>query len=159
MPIAMLIFIILSIIIFLTVYIIHAIKSRRAESYDYLAMTAADLKEISKKIEEKETIEEYKNCKRIMYEAVTGEEVLRAIPLKYYENVQKLRDEGFYVDYNGFNWVVYPKYSEDYEIIASFDWNDVPYAALGEFFEKYTNLIVEECPVERQLLVKKRIYK
>lgn len=88
MPIPMLIFIILVVTIFLTVYIIHAIKSRRAESYDYLAMTAADLKEMSKKIEE------YKNCKRIMHEAVTGEEVLRAIPLKYYENAQKLRDEG-----------------------------------------------------------------
>ena len=86
--------IILSIIIFLTVYIIHTIKSRRAESYDYLAMTAADLKEISKKIEEKETIEEYKECKQIMYKAVIGEEVVKAIPLKYYENVQKLRDEG-----------------------------------------------------------------
>ena len=94
MPIPMLIFIILSIIIFLTVYIIHTIKSRRAESYDYLAMTAADLKEISKKIEEKETIEEYKECKQIMYKAVIGEEVVKAIPFKYYENVQKLRDEG-----------------------------------------------------------------
>lgn len=156
MPI--LIFIILSIIIFLTVYIIHAIKSRRAESYDYLAMTAADLKEISKKIEEKETIEEYKKCKQIMYEAVTGKEDLRAIPLKYYENVQKLRDEGFYVDYNSLNWVVYPKYSEDYEIIASFDWGDVPHAMLNKFFKEYTNLIVEECPVEGRLLVKKRIH-
>lgn len=159
MPIAMLIFIILSIIIFLTVYIIHAIKSRRAESYDYLAMTAADLKEISKKIEEKEAIEEYKNCKRIMYEAVTGEEVLRAIPLKYYENVQKLRDEGFYVEHNSLNWVVYPLYSEDYKIIASFDWSDVSHKALEEFFKKYTNLIIEKCPIEGRLLVKKRIYK
>ena len=159
MPIAMLIFIILSIIIFLTVYIIHTIKSRRAESYDYLAMTAADLKEINKKIEEKETIEEYENCKRIMYEAVTGKEVLKAIPLKYYENVQKLRDEGFYVDYNSFNWVVYPKYSEDYEIIASFDWSDVPHKALEEFFKKYTNLIIEKCPAEGRLLIKKRICK
>ena len=157
MPI--LIFIILSIIIFLTVYIIHAIKSRRAGSYDYLAMTAADLKEISKKIEEKETIEEYKNCKRIMYKAVIGEEVLKAIPLKYYENVQKLEDEGFYVEHNSFNWVVYPLYSEDYKIIASFDWSDVPHKALEEFFKKYTNLIIEKCPVEGRVLIKKRIYK
>lgn len=34
------------------------------------------------------------NCKRLLYEAVTGKEVFRAIPLKYYENVQKLEDEG-----------------------------------------------------------------
>ena len=94
MPILIILGILIFICIIFLVFHIFVKKCRRAESYDYLVMTAADLKEISKKIEEKETIEEYKNCKRLMYEAVTGEEVLRAIPLKYYKNVQKLQDEG-----------------------------------------------------------------
>ena len=160
------ILIILGIIIFIFICIISLVfcivSVRRCcgtESYDYLGMTAADLKEISKKIEEKETIEEYKKCKQIMYKAVIGEEVLRAIPLKYYENVQKLQDEGFYVEHNSFNWIVYPLYSEDYKIIASFDWSDVPHKALEEFFKKYTNLIIEKCPIEERILIKKRIYK
>lgn len=159
MPILIILGIIIIICIIFLVFHTFVRRCCGTESYDYLGMTAADLKEINKKIEEKETIEEYKNCKRLMYEAVTGKEVLKAIPLKYYENVQKLQDEGFYVEHNSFNWVVYPLYSEDYKIIASFDWSDVPHKALEEFFKKYTNLIIEKCPIEGRLLVKKRIYK